>query len=196
MDPAVVAAIIGAVSAVAVVVVGAFLGLRSYRQQKQVDRDQYREQKEVDRQEYREQKAVDRAEELRKERAKAYATYLSGYAEMERWRGVAGKEKEFAEALLAYSKNYSALFNVAEDNVLIPTSEFHEFALVQTNPGWDYDRWLEEWRRRYAKMLLLMRKDAFVAETAIFEDELAKRLPWDYDWDMREKSQEQVSAAP
>ena len=50
--------------------------------------------------------------------------------------------------------------------------------------------------RRYAKMLLLMRKDAFVAETAMSEDELAKRLPWYFDWDIKAKSQEEVPAAP
>ena len=75
---------------------------------------------------YRNQKKVNREEELWKERVKAYSAYLSAYAETERWRGVDGKEKEFGEALLKYSKADSALFNVVVDDVIIPTSRFHE----------------------------------------------------------------------
>jgi hypothetical protein len=184
MDAAVVAAIIGAGSAIAVAIVTAFLGLRSYRYQKQVDR-----------REYSEQKAVDREEELRKDRGKAYAAYLSANAEMERWRGIAGKEQEFAEALVEYSKNYSALFNVAKDEVLRPAAAFHEFALVQNNSDWEYDKWVAEWKDRYATMLLAMRKDAFVQQTAMSEGELAERLPWYFDWDINAKSQEEVPTA-
>ena len=73
MDTGVIVAIISAASAVVVAVITALLGLRSYRRQK----------------------AVDREEELRKERAKAYSAYLSAYAETERWKGVDGKEKEY-----------------------------------------------------------------------------------------------------
>jgi hypothetical protein len=133
VDAGVIAAIIGAISAVAVAVLTALFGLRAYRNQKAIDRE-----------EYRTQKAVDREEELRKERAKAYAAYLFAYAETERWRGVKGKEKEFGEALLSYSKNYSALFNVAEDSVINPTSSFHEFVFVEHNSDWDYYRWVTE----------------------------------------------------
>ena len=41
--------------------------------------------------------------------------------ERRRW-----KRKEFVEALLKYSKADSALFNVVVDDVIIPTSRFHE----------------------------------------------------------------------
>jgi hypothetical protein len=166
--------VIGAISAIAVAVVTAMVGLRTYPRQK----------------------AVDREEELRKARSKAYEAYLSTYAETERWRGVTGKEKEFGEALLSYSKNYSALFNVAEDSVIRPTSSFHEFVFVENNSDWDYYRWVTEWKRRHAAMLVAMRRDAFVQTTAISEEELAERLPWVFDWDIGAKSHEEIPTEP
>ncbi len=170
MDAGVIVAIISAASAVVVAVITALLGLRSYRRQK----------------------AVDREEELRKERAKAYAAYLSTYAETERWRSIPKKQEEFGKALLTYSQNYSALFNVAVDSVIIPTSRFHEFVFVENNSDWTYDRWLAEWKLRYAAMLVAMREDAFVQKTNISAGELAGRLPWYFDWDIAEKSQQEI----
>jgi hypothetical protein len=170
VDAGVIAAIIGAISAVAVAIVTAILGLHTYPRQK----------------------AVDRSEELRKERGKAYAEYLSAYAEAERWRGVAGKEKEYGEALLAYSKKYGALFNVAVDSVLLPTTRFHEFVMVEDNSTLSYEEWVTEWKRRYAEMLVAMRTDAFVDTTEISEEALAERLPWYFDWDVAAKSQEEM----
>jgi hypothetical protein len=170
MDAGVIVAIISAASAVIVAVITALLGLRSYRRQKVVDRE----------------------EELRKERAKAYSAYLSAYAETERWRGVGGKEKEFGEALLNYSQHYSALFNIAVDDVIRPTSSFHEFVFVERYGDWVWEEWLAEWKLRHAAMLVAMREDAFVQETDIAADELAERLPWYTDWDIAEKSQQEI----
>jgi hypothetical protein len=170
MDAGVIVAIISAASAVVVAVITALLGLRSYRRQKDVDR----------------------TEELRKERAKAYSEYLSAYAETERWRGISGKEKEFGEALLNYSQNYSALFNIAVDKVIRPTSSFHEFVFVERYGDWVWEKWLAEWKLRHAAMLVAMREDAFVQETDIAANELAERLPWYTDWDIAEKSQQEI----
>ena len=83
MDAAIVVAIIGAASDLAVAAVAALLSLISFRSQKDFDRK----------------------EESRAGRAKAYSEFLSAYAETERWRGVAGKEKEFGGALLDYSRS-------------------------------------------------------------------------------------------
>jgi hypothetical protein len=170
VDAGIIVAIISAASAVILAVITALLGLRSYRRQK----------------------AVDREEDLRKERAKAYAAYLSTYTETERWRGVSGKQKEFGEALLKYSKNYSALFNVAVDSVIRPTSKFHEFVFVESHGDWTWEKWLAEWKLRHAAMLVAMREDAFVQDTDIAADELAERLPWYTDWDIAEKSQQEI----
>jgi hypothetical protein len=170
VDAGVIVAIISAASAVIVAVITALLGLRSYRRQK----------------------AVDREEELRKERAKAYSAYLSAHAETERWRGVDGKEKEFGEALLNYSQNYSALFNIAVDDVIRPTSSFHQFVFVESHGDWTWEDWLAEWKLRHAAMLVAMRKDAFVQETDIAANELAGRLPWYTDWNIAEKSQQEI----
>jgi hypothetical protein len=129
---------------------------------------------------------------LRKERAKAYSAYLSAYAETERWRGVGEKEKEFGEALLNYSQNYSALFNIAVDNVIRPTSSFHEFVFVERHGDGVWETWLAEWKLRHAAMLVAMREDAFVQETDIAANELAERLPWYTDWNISEKSQQEI----
>jgi hypothetical protein len=59
VDAGVIAAIIGAISAVAAAVLGGIFGLRTYPRQKDIDRK----------------------EKLREERAKTYAAWLSAYAE-------------------------------------------------------------------------------------------------------------------
>lgn len=172
MDAGVTVAIITAASAVAVAAVTALFGLFSYRRQK----------------------AVDREEELRKERSKAYSAYLSAYAETERWRGVGGREKEFGEALLSYSKTYSALFNIAVDSVIRPTSSFHEFVFVERHSDQTREEWLAEWKLRHASMLVAMRKDAFVQASDLAAEELAGRLPWYTDWNIAEKWQQEIPA--
>jgi hypothetical protein len=167
VDAGIVAAFIGAVAAIAVVVVTAVFGLYTYPRQK----------------------AVDRKEDLRKGREKAYAEYLAAYAEAERWNGVAGKEKEFDKALRTYSQKYSTLFNLADNNVLKPTSEFHEFLYTDTS-NLPPDEWAQEWIRLYTEVLIQMRKDAFVGESTVSKEEIAKRLPWYFEWQPETKAQE------
>jgi hypothetical protein len=47
-------------------------------------------------------------------------------------------------------------------------------------------------KRRYAAMLVAMRRDAFVDTTEISEGALAERLPRYFEWDVKAKSQEEV----
>jgi hypothetical protein len=173
VDAGIVAALIGAVAAIAVVVVTAILGLRIYPRQKEVDR----------------------REELRKGRGTAYGDYLAAYADVERWNGVPTKEGQFAEALVKYSQKYSALFNVADNNVLGPTTEFHTFRWIANTSDLPKDKWEAEWRRMYAKMLFEMRADAFVDRSTLSEDEIAKSLPWYFEWQAEEKAQERVPSS-
>jgi hypothetical protein len=172
VDAGIVAALIGAVAAIAVVVVTAILGLITYPRQKEIDR----------------------REELRKGRGTAYGDYLAAYADVERWNGVPEKEKQFAEAFVKYSQKYSALFNVADNNVLGPTTAFHTFRWIEDTSGLpkDKDEWEAEWRRLYAKMLFEMRADAFVDRSTLSEDEIAKSLPWYFEWRAEEKALERV----
>ena len=161
VDAGVIVAIISAASAIVVAALTALFSLRSYRNQKVVDRE----------------------EELRKDRAKAYLGYLSAYAETEKWRGGGGvakegKEKEFGESLLNYNKSYSALFNIAVDPVIRPTCSFHEYVFVESHGDLPWEEWLGEWKHRHAAMLVAMRQDAFVQGTDITAEELAERLPW------------------
>jgi hypothetical protein len=163
----IVSALIAAVAGLGAVGLTAFLGLLTYPKQKDIDRK----------------------EDLRKGREKAYAEYLAAYAEVQRFRGVPGKDEDFAKAQVKYSQTYSALFNLADNNVLRPTSEFHEFLYADTS-DLPPERWAREWIRLYTEMLVQMREDAFVGESTVTEQEIASRLPWYFDWPAETNAQE------
>jgi hypothetical protein len=155
----IVAALIAAVAGLGAVGLTAFLGLLTYPKQKEIDR----------------------REDLRKERAKAYAEYLAAYAEAARLNGVKGKEEEFAKAQVNYNQKYSALFNLADNNVLTPTTAFHNFLYEETS-NLPPEDWAREWITRYTEMLVQMREDAFVGESTVTENEIANSLPWYFEW--------------
>jgi hypothetical protein len=69
---------------------------------------------------------------------------------------------------------------------------FHEFVFVESHGDWTWDKWLAEWKIRHAAMLVAMRQDALIQATDIAADELAGRLPWYTDWDILEKSQQEI----
>lgn len=142
---------------------------------------------------YPNQKNIDRAEELRKARATAYSGLLVAYAETERWYGVPGHEANFAEAFLKYSQAYSALFNVANNNVIDPTSRFHEFVWVRTPGNLTAAEWETQWRELYATMLVAMRNDAFVGQSDIQVDNIVQRLPWYFQWNAEDKAQARLA---
>ena len=173
MDAGIITAIVGGILGLAgaalTALVTAVVGLRTYRKQKQVDRD----------------------EELRKERAKTYTAYLSAYAETERWRGVQGRETEFADALVHYSSSYSAVLNIGSNKVFEPIAKFHSFVFLESNPDWDFSQWRTEYKRRYAAVLVEIR-NAIVEDYDISAEEFAGSLPWDIQWDVSEKSHNEV----
>lgn len=167
----IVTALIGAGSALVVAVLGGIFGFITYPRQK----------------------AVDRKEELRKERAKAYAEVLAAYAETERWYGVKGQEDIFAEAFLKYSQAYSALFNVADNKVLNPATKFHEFVWVRAPADLDDKQWEEKWRSLYAAMLVEMRDDAFIGQNNVKVNDIVQRLPWYFDWHTEQKARARLA---
>jgi hypothetical protein len=138
---------------------------------------------------YPNQKKLDRAEELRKARATAYSGLLVAYAETERWYGVPGQQDKFAEAFLKYSQAYSALFNVANNNVIDPTSRFHEFVWVRIPGELTNAEWETRWRDLYATMLVAMRNDAFVGQNDVQVSDIDQRLPWYFQWSAEDKAQ-------
>jgi hypothetical protein len=170
VDAGIIAALIGGVAAIGAVVVTAVLGLITYPRQKKFDR----------------------REELRKGRGTAYGEFLAAYADVERWNGVPQKKKDFAEAFVKYSQKYSALFNVADNNVLEPTTKFHTFRWITDPSSLPSDQWEAKWRELYAKMLFEMRADAFVDQNTLSEDKIAKSLPWYFEWQAEEKALEKV----
>ena len=137
---------------------------------------------------YPRQKKFDRKLEQRKDRAQAYSTLLVAYAETERWYGVPEQETKFAEAFLKYSQAYSALFNVADNNVIDPTSAFHEFVWVRASSELSDEEWKAKWRELYAKMLVRMRNDAFVENNNVTVDNIEHRLPWYFNWQTEKKA--------
>jgi len=176
MDPSQVVAIatgiIGGGAAIIAAILAGIFGLRTYPSQKRLDLKEQR----------------------RKDRETAYSNLLTAYAETERWYGVQGQESKFAEAFLKYSQAYSALFNVADNNVLTPASEFHGFVWVRTPKQRMSDAdWAAGWRERYAKMLFEMRADAFVSDSDVTEDDIRERLPWYVSWDTEEKAQQRLA---
>jgi hypothetical protein len=165
---AIVTAIIAGGAAVVAAVIGGIFSFRTYPNQKKADRE----------------------EEERKARATAYSGLLVAYAETERWYGVSGQEDKFAEAFLKYSQAYSALFNVANNNVINPTSRFHEFVWVRTPNGQLSNAdWETQWRNLYATMLVAMRNDAFVGQNDVGVDDILQRLPWYFQWNAEDKAQ-------
>ena len=102
------------------------------------------------------------------------------------------KKKDFAEAFVKYSQKYSALFNVADNNVLEPTTKFHTFRWVTDPSSLPTDKWEAKWRELYAKMLFEMRADAFVDRSTLTEDKIKKSLPWYFEWQAEEKALEKV----
>jgi hypothetical protein len=181
VDAGIVAASIGAISAVGGVVLTAYLSLRSYRQQKNVDHENYAAQKAIDRQEYAAQKETDREIELRNLRMKEYERYLTAF------RGVtslydfdpppAENSKERIAAVNELRFAYSNLFQIASDPVLTAVTAFHKLA-------WNYETDLkgeafnQEWRHLYANMIVEMRRDAF-AKTQLRNEVVEQNVPFD-----------------
>jgi hypothetical protein len=171
VDPGVIAAIIGALSAAAVVVLTAHFGLRSYTKQKSVDRENYAAEKEIDRE-----------NELRNQRRKEYERYLTAY------RGVASlydfdpppadNSEVRIKAVHEYWLAYSKLFNIASDPVLLAVTEYHKFEYMQDH-DLTGDAYEEKFKQLYATMIIEMRKDT-TEETELQQDLIEERLPFNF----------------
>jgi hypothetical protein len=187
VDAGVIAAIIGAISALGVVVLTAFLSLRSYPKQKAIDREEYRNQKDVDREHYADQKRIDREIELRDLRMKAYERYLKAYrgnTSLYDFAHIPAKDSPVKiKAVNEYWLAYSNLFQIAPDPVLLAVAQFHKLAWMEDTDLWG-EAWNKEFKRLYAKMIIEMRRDAFKKtefETTELEQELVEeRLPFDF----------------
>jgi hypothetical protein len=171
MDAGVIAAIIGAVSAVGVAVVTALFGIVTYRQQKRVDRESY-----VD------QKVTDRKVELRNRRMKEYERYLTAYRGFSSLYDFdpppAENDEERIKAINEYWLAYSSLFQLASDSVLLAVTAFHKLAWMGDTDltGEAYD---QEFKHLYAAMIIEMRKDAF-EQTELHMKLVEERLPFNF----------------
>jgi hypothetical protein len=165
----IVVAIIGAIVTLVGIVLTAILTLRSYRQQKHIDRKEYAAQKDTD-----------RRIEMRNLRMKGYERYLTAYRAdtslydfgHEPTLDSPVKKKAVNEYWLAYSN----LFQLASDPVLLAVAEFHKLAWM-----WDTElkdeAFNQEFKHLYAQMIILMRQDAFEG-TGLTHDDVEKRLPF------------------
>lgn len=160
MDAGVVAAIVGAGSAVTVAIVAALFGLNSYRNQKQIDR------------------TVD----LRNRRMKEYERYLTAFRRYSSLYDFdpppAENDKDRIKAVNGYWLAYSNLFQIASDSVLLAVTDFHKLAWMGDTdlPEEAFDR---EFQRLYATIIIEMRKDAF-EETELQTELVEQRLPFDF----------------
>jgi 8-oxo-dGTP pyrophosphatase MutT (NUDIX family) len=131
---------------------------------------------------YRQQKKTDRKDELIHRRRKEYERYLTAY----RARASLGDfDREFArnspEVIKTESEYwlaYSSLFQFAVDSVLLSVAEFHKFAWMR-DPALTGEAWEQEFKSRYANMIIEMRKDAF-EETRLDKEQVEQHLPFNF----------------
>jgi hypothetical protein len=172
----------------------ALFGIYNYRKQKQVDSQNYVAQKVIDRQSYAEEKETDRKIELRNRRMKDYESYLTTY------RGYislydfdpppADNDEDRIKAINEYWLAYSNLFQIASDSVLLAVADFHELAWLMEG-GLQDEAYEEEFRDRYATMIIEMRKDAF-EKTELQKNEVEQRLPFSFSPASKPAKEEQV----
>jgi hypothetical protein len=142
----------------------------------------YRQQKRVDRENYTAQKKTDREIELRNQRMKGYDHYLTayrGYTSLSDFHPPpAENDQDRIKAINEYWLAYSSLFQIAEDPVLLPVTEFHELAWMRNTDLVDaaFD---DRFKDLYATMVIEMRRDAFV-ETNLEKDLVKERLPFNF----------------
>jgi len=170
VDAGIIAAIIGLISALLVVGLGAVFSLITYPRQKQVDRDNYSFEKKTERE-----------TELRTRRMKEYERYLKAYrtyqALYDFGRSPADDSKEIIAAVNEYWFSYSNLFHIASDRVLEAASDFHKYAWIE-DPSVT-DETVERFKELYAEMIVRMRTD--VSESTNFSNEqLQDRLPFNF----------------
>jgi hypothetical protein len=85
-------------------------------------------------------------------------------------------ETEIAQAANEYWRAYRGLFHVATDAVLSAVTEFHMFGWLQDTDLTD-EAFEEEFRVRFAAVLIEMRKDAFVT-TQLPQSTIEQLLPY------------------
>lgn len=146
MDPGIIAAIIGLISALLVVGLTAAFTLFTYPRQKHHDRENYNYEKKTERE-----------AELRTRRMKEYERYLTAYrsywALFDFGRSPAEDSKEHVAAANEYWLSYSNLFHIASDPVLRATSDFHQTGWIEDIDMSEEDQ-KQRFKRLYAEMII------------------------------------------
>jgi hypothetical protein len=163
VDPGIIGAIFAAISAVVGIVLTAYYTLRSYRLQKQTDREIA----------------------LRDSRMKAYERYLKAFRgdiSLYDFGHTPAKDSPVKiKAVNEYWLAYSNLFQIAPDSVLLSVTDFHKLGWMEDTKLRD-EAFYQEFKRLYAKMIIEMRKDTFkkteFETTELKQDVVEKRLPF------------------
>jgi len=128
---------------------------------------------------YRSQKDADRRAELEKQKADTYVRYLNTFWEANRWAVVAEvsppeyDRNKHEEATERYRAAFNDMFLTASKDVL---TKAYEFYTLQSPPsGLLTDEGIAR-KKVYAKVLLEMRKDAFLP-TDLNPEQIAQLLP-------------------
>jgi hypothetical protein len=178
VDPGVIAAIIGAISAVVVAVLTAYFSLRSYPQQKRVDRENYAAEKETD-----------RKIELRNQRMKDYERFITDYHQLASLYDYDPLPTGSSEAIIKAESelwvSYSNLFQTASDPVLRAASDFYKFSLKADRTNEEHFR---QFSALYAKMIMAMRDDVS-EKTEMKLEEMQRRVPFEFAAKQRTESE-------
>jgi hypothetical protein len=128
---------------------------------------------------YRAQKELDRQIELQQRALESYERYLSAYEKAVRWTDW-DKAGALEDASVEYTRAYSNLMMVASDPVLFAVSAFHKFAWREaTDMG--TDSFKKQWKELYVAMLIEMRNENTQGRSQLPASLIEERLPYDFD---------------
>jgi hypothetical protein len=116
---------------------------------------------------YREQKDADREYDLIKRRQQEYERYLTAFGRAGRWKGNNPQKHEEAEA--EYHEAHDNLLLIGSDGVIIAANAFHSQYVSRDPREW------RETKRRYADLVIAMRKDGF-EETELTNEEISENI--------------------
>jgi len=130
----------------------------------------------------RTERRLDREVEARNRRREAYERYLSAFQNssslFDSEPFPAPDSEEVVKTVNEYWRAYRGLFHIATDAVLLAASNFHRLAWLH-DPDLRAGPFEEEFRERFAAVLIEMRRDVF-EQTQLPKTTIENLLPYNY----------------
>jgi hypothetical protein len=123
---------------------------------------------------YRSQKDTDRQVELRKQQRAAYEAYMQSYYD---WTYTEDGSDEDEKAKDVYRQAYFKLFPLASDSFLRAAMTFHTYVWEEPYPDFAKEADREKFEKLWASLVVEMRKDANV-ESQLIQKEIEDHIPW------------------